>query len=230
MKVFANILILLICLNANGQDYIQDFNEVSVKFENAENMHLMASIKVFSRVGGTKIYSANSEIKLSGATSITKIEAAEVYKNSTHEVHVNYESNVVYIHKTKHYSEKDFSKKTLDEIRSYLELEKNPKKDSIISKLVSNVLGVKTYEFLNVKGMEKMLIILDMNTKKIREIRYHFLKEGPQKGSYCVIKYDVFDFTPKFKNTLFLSENYFSETQGKYHLSNRFKNFKLLQQ
>lgn len=221
------LLFLLAALPAIGQDLDADLRKIVQHIDSADGLSIETSVKVYARKGGSVIYAANASVHRNAAASLTKLGDQEYYTGKQYDVTVDHEERSVLILKKETPKAKK-KKETLEfDASALLELlgdgEKEPKRTVT---LVSDQNGKKTYSVSGVPGMKEVRMTLDMHALAIRQVIYEFSEQSENKGQYVTIAYTTFGTDPEVGNLLKTSQ-YFSESDGRYVLSARLKNYKL---
>lgn len=228
MRYLLVIGLILGSFSLQAQEFEKEMKAIISKIDTTKSISISVKVAVYSKKGGSLVYSMVSTVDHSKGNTITHLGEMEMYQSEKYEVQVDHEEKRMMVRKKTVVKEADFSDLNLKELKKLVAAEGDVEAKKPKFTLVSNNNGIKTYSITGSEGIKELQIVLDTKTEKIQKISYEYTEDGPNKGQYCVLEYDKFDYSPSFTSTFFDSKNYFSYVNKSYVPAKRLSTYKLI--
>lgn len=170
---------LFVCIASSfafGQDLKQDMAEIGEKMENASTVAITVDVKMYNKKGGSTIYAGKAGIVKSEESTKSTLGEMEFISTPEFELRVDHEERELLIFKKQAPSdtkiqEGETMELDVEALKKLIESDQESQKKPKIT-LKSNVSGVKTYSITEIEGMAEVILVIDMNSKKVKTVKF----------------------------------------------------------
>lgn len=209
-----------------AQTIDDDFQKIVDKIDSSKMLSLAVNVSVFSKKGGSRIYSTKASVESNKNVSKSILGEMEYYSDDNYQIEIDHEERGVLIlqkEESKQKTKKEKLDVDVETLKAIFEKNEGEIKVPVI-KIVSNTKNIRTYSITNVDGFKEIQMQLDMNKCKILKITYEYPSDGDSNGQYIVLDYTVFSFSAPELST----SSYFTIVKGNVVLASRFKGYSYL--